>query len=113
MDWPLALSSVLDAAALYAAFVDGEHTGAARLLHRDGCRMAAMLLRQFAEDDSAEPAPSDAELAAALERLHEAGFPLNDQTAARTAFAELRRGYAGRVAALAAHFGLEPPRLVA
>lgn len=47
MDWPLALGVVLDAASLYAAFVGGDETGPAMLLHRDGSRLTTSLARLF------------------------------------------------------------------
>lgn len=111
MDWPVATTVVLDAATLYAAFVEGEHVGASRLLHRDGCRMVALLARNFGVDDrSGAPLPAE-EIREVVARLAAAGYAVHDGATAHSAFVELRRGYVDRVAALADHFGVERPRL--
>lgn len=107
LDWPLAVGVVLDAAALYAAFVDGEHAGAATLLHRDGSRLTAGLGDLFRIPEH-EPEPiADADLVALTERLAAAGFRVRAGADARSRFVSLRSDYHGRLASLAAHFGVD------
>ena len=113
MDWPLALWAVLDAAALYCAFVDGVDTGPAMLLHRDGARLTAVLERLY-NCEAAAPDPADeSDVSQLCERLHAAGYPVRGGKAACERFLSLRRDYECRLAALTDHFGVAQVRLLA
>lgn len=113
MDWPLAIGAVLDAASLYLAYVDGEDRGAAAFLHRDGSRLAAEMARSFRLPEH-DPDPLDeADVEPLRRRLAEAGYPVREGRRGHDRFVSLRRDYHGRLAALAAHFGVENVRLTA
>ena len=111
MDWPLAIGAVLDAASLYVAYVDGEAAGAATLLHRDGARLTAELARAFGLDDREPDRLSDEEGGELCRRLAAAGYTLHDGRRGHERLESLRRDYHGRLAALAAHFGVDGVRL--
>ena len=107
MDWPLALGAVLDAASLYIAFVDSEEDGAAMFLHRDGARLTAELARSF-QIAAHDPAPmSEDETDALCRRLAEAGYAVREGRRGHERLVSLRRDYHGRLAGLAAHFGVD------
>lgn len=107
MDWPLAIGVVLDAAALYVAFVDGKDTGAAMFLHRDGARLTAEMARSF-QVPECDPDPLDEEDAEVLrQRLQRAGYAVREGRRGHERFISLRGDYHGRLASLAAHFGVD------
>ena len=107
MDWPLALGAVLDAASLYAAFVDGDEAGAAMFLHRDGARLTAELARSFGMPDHDPDPLTEEETAGLCRRLSEAGYAVREGKKGHDRFVSLRRDYHGRLAALAEHFGVD------
>ncbi len=107
MDWPLAIGAVLDAASLYVAYVEGEETGAAMFLHRDGARLTAELARSFRMPDHDPDPLTEADTDALRRRLAEAGYAVRQGRKDHDRFVSLRRDYHGRLAALAAHFGVD------
>ena len=107
MDWPLAIGAVLDAASLYTAYIDGEEAGAAAFLHRDGARLTAELARAFGvADRDAEPL-SEEESATLCRRLDAVGYTVREGKRGHERLVSLRRDYHGRLASLAAHFGVD------
>ena len=107
MDWPLAIGAVLDAAALYVAYVDGDARGAAMFLHRDGARLTPQLARAFRVPDH-DPYPLTEEDTGALcRRLETAGYVIRESKRNHERFISLRTDYHGRLASLAAHFGVD------
>ena len=108
MDWPLAVGAVLDAASLYIAYVDdGEEAGAATLLHRDGARLTAELARSFGLDDRDADPLSEEDGAELCRRLGAAGYATVEGRRGHDRLVSLRRDYHGRLASLAAHFGVD------
>ena len=111
MDWPLAIGAVLDAAALYVAYVGGKETGAAMFLHRDGARLTAELARAFRVGDRDPDPLTEAQTDALRARLAAAGYEVREGRHAHDRFVSLRGDYHGRLSALAAHFGVDGVRL--
>ena len=107
MDWPLAIGAVLDAAALYVAYVDGAEAGPAMLLHRDGARLTAELARAFKVEAHDPAALTTPEMEALRSRLAAAGYAVREGRRPHERFESLRRDYHGRLAGLAAHFGVD------
>ena len=107
MDWPLALGAVLDAASLYAAYVEGEETGAAMFLHRDGARLTAELARSFGVENRDPDRLSDEDTLALCRRLTAAGYEVREGHKGHDRLVSLREDYHGRRGAVAAHFGVD------
>ena len=113
MDWPLALGVVLDAASLYAAFVGGDETGPAMLLHRDGSRLTTSLARLFNVERAPREPLEEGVLQGLRERLEAAGYRVINTHGAGDRFLALRRDYDGRLDALCEHFGIARLELLA
>lgn len=108
-DWLSSLGAVLDAASLTVAASAAEDAprGTAALLLATGGRLVADLCGLFRLRPPPGPLAREEEFATARRRLTAAGWPLRDGGGdSWREFAELRAGYAGGVAALAAHFGV-------
>jgi hypothetical protein len=108
-DWLSSLGAVLDAAALTVAAAEKGPRGEATLLLLTGGRLVDDLCGLFRLTLATAPLASEEEFALACRRLAAAGWPVRDDVgAAWRRFAELRRGYAAGVSALALHFGVPP-----
>lgn len=111
-DWPAALSVVLDAATLVSVFTTDAASGSATLMHRSGSRTASRLAAIYHLEEPSLPAEPAQTAWVLRDRLEHAGYPLRNDPEATARFDKMRGDYAGRLAALADHFGARPVPLL-
>jgi len=111
-DWVTALGAVMDAAALVLAAIPDGPKGNAELLWRNGLKTVRQVCGLLGLKGECGTGGADDDARDALKRLREAGYEVLPDAEAIPEILRRRRDYGAMIALLAAHFGVEAPRLV-
>lgn len=108
ISWISALGAVLDSAALVVTTIDGLPRGQAEMLLRVGAHLVEDISNYLGQARDGSSVDDD-DFAAVHERLARAGYKLEPREKAWRDFERVRRTYAGRLEALAAHWATPAP----
>jgi hypothetical protein len=102
--WMSALGAVLDAATLVLTTVRGGPRGQAERMRRGGNHLVEDITNHFSMSWDGNPGVARSEFDDAYRRLGAAGYGLEDEDAAWSAFAAARASYASRLIAMAQYW---------
>lgn len=108
ISWISALGAVLDSAALVVTTIEGVPKGQAEMLLRVGAHLVEDISNYLGQTRDGSSVDDD-DFAAVHERLARAGYKLETREKAWHDFERVRRTYAGRLDALAAHWATPAP----